>query len=101
MTQMNGSPPKIQDYAAIGDGRSVALVSRYGAIDWLCWPRFDSASIFGGILDPRIGGHWSIRPALDAKVSRPYLEKTNGLETTFAQQSGKINVADFIVLTAR
>src|SRR5881275_2027127 len=100
MTQMNGSPPKIQDYAAIGDGRSVALVSRYGAIDWLCWPRFDSASIFGGILDPRIGGHWSIRPARDAKVSRRYLEKTNVLETTFANQSGKIMLTDFMSVTS-
>ena len=97
---MNGSPPKIQDYAAIGNGRSIALISRYGAIDWLCWPRFDSASIFGAILDSRIGGHWSIRPARDAKVSRRYLEKTNVLETTFADQSGKIMLTDFMSVTS-
>jgi GH15 family glucan-1,4-alpha-glucosidase len=53
---------KIQDYAIIGNGRSAALISKRGSVDWLCWPRFDSPSIFGAIVDPKVGGCWRIRP---------------------------------------
>jgi GH15 family glucan-1,4-alpha-glucosidase len=93
---VSAQPVKIQDYAIIGDGRSAALISKHGSIDWLCWPRFDSASIFGAILDPIVGGCWSIRPAENYEVSRRYIENTNVLETTFSTQSGKIILTDFM-----
>jgi len=92
--------PKIQDYALIGDGRSAALISNRGSIDWLCWPRFDSASIFGAIIDPKTGGRWSICPLGDAQYSRRYLDKTNVLETTFSNESGKIALTDFMPVTS-
>src|SRR5882672_9990090 len=60
----------IADYAAIGCTRSVALVSRGGSIDWLCWPRFDSESIFGRILDAEKGGFFAIRPAVTHESER-------------------------------
>src|SRR5256885_12154883 len=97
---MNANIPKIQDYAVIGDGRSAALISNRGSIDWLCWPRFDEPSIFAAILDPKIGGHWSIRPAHVAKASRKYLDKTNVLETTFVHDSTKIILTDFMSVTS-
>jgi GH15 family glucan-1,4-alpha-glucosidase len=91
---------KIQDYAIIGNGRSAALISKRGSLDWLCWPRFDSASIFAAILDPKSGGHWSIRPVDESQVSRRYIENTNVLETTFLGGSGQIVLTDFMAVTS-
>lgn len=88
--------PKIQDYGAIGDGRSVALVSREGSLDWLCWPRFDDPSLFAGILDCDSGGFWSIAPSGDFRTRRRYLEDTNVLETRFQTGSGELILTDFM-----
>ena len=91
---------KIQDYAIIGNGRSVALISKRGSLDWLCWPRFDSQSVFGAILDSKNGGHWSIHPLHESEVSRRYIENTNVLETTFLRPSGQIVLTDFMAVTS-
>ncbi|MBX9625525.1 MAG: glycoside hydrolase family 15 protein [Gemmataceae bacterium] len=93
---MTEAAPKIQDYAVIGNGRSAALVSRGGSIDWLCWPRFDSPSLFGALLDPRTGGSWGIAPALPAEVGRRYLDGTNVLETRFRTATGAATLTDFM-----
>jgi GH15 family glucan-1,4-alpha-glucosidase len=90
----------IQDYAIVGDGRSAALISNRGSIDWLCWPRFDSAPVFAAMLDPKIGGHWSIRPAEDSQSSRRYIQNTNVLETRLTTASGKIMLTDFMAVTS-
>lgn len=81
--------PKIQDYAVIGDGRSAALVSREGSIDWLCWPRFDSPSLCGSLLDWRVGGAWSVTPATPARAERCYIDGTNVLRTRFHTATGQ------------
>ena len=65
----------IAEYALLSDCRSAALVSKDGSVDWLCFPRFDSPSVFGRLLDAR-AGHWSIRPTGDAEASRRYVEDT-------------------------
>jgi GH15 family glucan-1,4-alpha-glucosidase len=94
--KMMKSTPKIQDYAVIGDGRSAALVSRDGSIDWLCWPRFDSPSLFGGLLDHQVGGTWSITPTESARVERRYVDGTNVLQTRFHTSTGILVLTDFM-----
>jgi GH15 family glucan-1,4-alpha-glucosidase len=84
----------IRDYAIIGDCRSAALVSRFGSIDWLCWPRFDSSSCFAAILDPTRGGRWRIAPAQPFRSQRKYLEGSNVLETVFETETGAIRMLD-------
>ena len=83
---LHGSP--IEDYCMIGDCETAALVSREGSIDWLCWPLFDSPSIFARILDYEKGGYFSIRPVTQFRATRRYLPSTNVLETTFECDSG-------------
>jgi GH15 family glucan-1,4-alpha-glucosidase len=86
----------IADYAVIGCTRSIALVSRSGSIDWLCWPRFDSESVFGRILDAEKGGYFAIKPAIPFESKRRYLEGTNVIETTFTTASGSVRLLDLM-----
>ena len=66
----------IRDYAIVGDCRSAALISRAGSLDWLCWPRFDSSSVFAAILDDEDGGRFSIAPPRPFRTDRCYLGET-------------------------
>src|SRR5581483_11092150 len=91
-----GEYPPIGDYAIIGCTRSAALISREGSIDWLCWPRFDSGSVFARILDYQKGGYFSIRPSVEFKTVRRYLPRTNVLETTFQCATGTVKLLDLM-----
>jgi GH15 family glucan-1,4-alpha-glucosidase len=88
--------PKIQDYAVIGDCRAAALISRYGSLDWLCWPRFDSVAIFSALLDPDKGGRWSLAPTSPCRFERRYIQNTNVLETSFLCYSGQAVLTDLM-----
>jgi GH15 family glucan-1,4-alpha-glucosidase len=91
----------IADYAIVGDGRSAALISRAGSLDWLCWPRFDSLSIFAAILDDEHGGRFSIAPDGPSRSTRTYLGETNVLETRFLTPSGELALTDFMPVQSR
>jgi GH15 family glucan-1,4-alpha-glucosidase len=90
--------PQIQDYGVIGDCLSVALISRFGSIDWLCWPRFDSPSIFAALLDldREKGGYWSIAPVRPAQIQRGYVRDSNVLQTHFLCPSGRATLTDLM-----
>jgi GH15 family glucan-1,4-alpha-glucosidase len=84
----------------IGDGRAAALVSKWGSVDWLCWPRFDSPSIFGAILDPRQGGHWSICPVEPCRTARAYVRNSNVLQTKFVGSAGQATLTDLMPVSS-
>lgn len=90
------SSRRIEDYAAIGDGETIALVSRDASVDWLCWPRFDSAACFSALLGNAEHGRWSLAPVDDAQVTRRYLPDTLILETTFRTAQGEVRITDFM-----
>lgn len=83
----------LRSYAAIGDGRTVALIGRDGSIDWLPIPDLDSPPAFAAILDAQDGGRIELAPDLDADlltVSRRYVPGTNVLETTWTTVDGGV-----------
>jgi GH15 family glucan-1,4-alpha-glucosidase len=88
----------IGGYAAIGDGRTAALVGQDGSIDWLCFPNLDSPSLFGAILDAGRGGRFSLAPDAPYRASRRYLPGTNVLETEFETDAGRVRVLDALTI---
>ncbi|HEX3298791.1 MAG TPA: glycoside hydrolase family 15 protein [Actinomycetota bacterium] len=88
----------IRELAAIGDGRTVALVSLDGTICWLPTPSLDSGTVFASLLDVDNGGRFALAPIDPAEVRRRYLPDTNVLETTFVTRTGTACVIDAMTL---
>jgi len=86
----------IEDYALIGDGHTVALVARDGAIDWLCWPRFDSDACLSALLGTEEHGTWRIAPSGPATATRRYAGDDLVLRTEFAAAGGRLVLTDFM-----
>ncbi|HEV3008855.1 MAG TPA: glycoside hydrolase family 15 protein, partial [Burkholderiales bacterium] len=88
---------RIEDYALIGDCQTAALVGRNGSIDWLCWPRFDSAACFAALLGTEQNGFWRISPVgTTSPGRRSYRENTLILETEFETAEGAVTLIDFM-----
>ncbi len=90
----------IENYGVIGNMRTVALVSQEGSIDWLCYPHFDSPSVFSAILDRKKGGFFKIAPVGNFKKKQLYRPDTNVLVTRFLHKDGVGEITDFMPLGA-
>jgi len=84
------------DTGIIGNCAFLAHINKNTNVDWLCWPRFDSTFIFGGLLDQDKGGEFSIRPEGEYTSQQHYLENTNILITEISPASGgRYRITDF------
>jgi GH15 family glucan-1,4-alpha-glucosidase len=95
--RIDGYAP-LREYAALGDGRTVALAARDGSLDWLPLPDLDSPAVFAAVVDSERGGRFVLAPELPFTVLRRYLPDTNVLETTFCTKDGAIRVTDALTL---
>jgi len=86
--------PTIGSYALISDCHTAALVSHPASVDLCCLPRYDSAAVFGRLLDWESGGFWSIEAVGAANTTRDYREGTLVLETTFSAPGGECRLLD-------
>ncbi|WP_413731465.1 glycoside hydrolase family 15 protein [Sodalis sp. RH20] len=85
---------ELGDYAAIGEGRSVALIAPDGAIDWWCAPNIDSPPLFDRILDAGIGGYFQLVPEGAWRMRRGYRQDSNVLETHYETASGSVRITE-------
>jgi GH15 family glucan-1,4-alpha-glucosidase len=92
-TEARGLMPyqPIENHGIIGNMRTAALVGLNGSIDWLCFPRFDSPSVFAAILDDKKGGYFKIAPIGDEIVHKQlYWPGTNVLITRFLSTDDQV-----------
>jgi GH15 family glucan-1,4-alpha-glucosidase len=91
----------IEDYALLSDTYSAALVSRGGSVDWLAFPRFDSAPFFCALLGDTEHGHWTLAPnGTGVTSTRRYRDGTLVLETEHHTPDGTVRVVDAMPIEA-
>ncbi|MDQ1092910.1 GH15 family glucan-1,4-alpha-glucosidase [Xanthomonas sacchari] len=84
----------IEQYGALGEGRSVALTGADGSIDWWCAPNMDSAPLFDRLLDAEEGGYFVLAPDQPFRSERHYRQDSNVLVTTFTTASGRATLTE-------
>ena len=95
---LNKLQPKLDNlnYGIIGNCKSSALINEDSSIDWCCLPQFDSPSVFGKILDEKIGGSFKISCDKSYRITQKYLDKTCILKTKFDNGSDSFELLDYM-----
>ena len=95
---LNKLQPKLDNlnYGIIGNCKSSALINEDSSIDWCCLPQFDSPSVFGKILDEKIGGSFKISCDKSYKITQKYLDKTCILKTKFDNGLDSFELLDYM-----
>ncbi|MEL6190714.1 MAG: glycoside hydrolase family 15 protein [Bacteroidota bacterium] len=89
-------PKHSYNYGLVGNCAYLSLIDTDANVGWLCWPKFDSSFLFGGLLDKNKGGEFSIKPASEKYSSHQYyIDNTNILVTEFTCDDGRFKVVDF------
>src|SRR6516225_4237256 len=90
-------PEPIANHGLVGDLNTVALVALDGTVDFFCFPRFDSPSVFAALLDPERGGKFAIQPQFkDGTRKQLYLPDSNILLTRMLAEEGVAEISDFM-----
>jgi GH15 family glucan-1,4-alpha-glucosidase len=97
MKRNDGFAP-IGSYAAIGDGRTIALVAADGSVDFMSLPSLHAPTTFAALLDPERGGRFTLAPTGEFDVARRYVGRTNVLETTYRTGGGVVRVTEALTL---
>ncbi len=84
------------DYGIIGNCRSAALISKTGGVDWCCLPEFDSPSVFGKLLDEKIGGSFEFLVDDNYTIEQKYESRTCILITKFTDGENCFEIHDFM-----
>jgi GH15 family glucan-1,4-alpha-glucosidase len=89
---------QVENHGVIGDLATVALVNMDGVIDFMCFPEFDSPTIFAALIDSQRGGQFLLAPEVGEEPRRKqtYLPETNILLTRFLFSEGVAEVSDFM-----
>jgi len=97
MKRNDGFAP-IGSYAAIGDGRTIALVAADGSVDFMSLPSLHAPTTFAALLDPERGGRFTLAPTGEFDVARRYVGRTNVLETTYRTGGGVVRATEALTL---
>jgi GH15 family glucan-1,4-alpha-glucosidase len=93
-------PESIENHGVVGDLTTVALVDLNGTIDFMCWPRFESPSLFASLLDSKRGGAFELAPELgNPRRRQMYFPDTNVLLSRFLSATGVAEISDFMTMT--
>ena len=97
---MSGAYHPIENYGVIGNLQTIALIGMDASIDFLCFPYFDSPSIFASLLDSERGGRFILSPTFQhRRPKQMYLSNSNILLTRFLSPDGVVEVCDFMPIS--